>query len=84
MHWLKRENNPQCASFGNEDDGYRLYRRIDFLEHQLAQFVLDPEFHHEIDLLYMLDFPELAEHIVPYATGLARLYAIPFQLRRSV
>ena len=39
-----------------------LYRRIDFLEHQLAQFVHDPELR-AADLVYVLDSPEQAEEL---------------------
>ena len=36
-----------------------LYGRIDLIEHQIAQFVHDPELH-AADLIYVLDSPELA------------------------
>jgi GT2 family glycosyltransferase len=55
-----------------------LYERIDFLEHQLAQFVHDPEIR-QTDLVYVLDSPELAENLVRSAGKLARLYGIPFR-----
>ena len=56
-----------------------LYRRVDFLEHQLASFVHDPQLR-GADLVYVLDSPELAEHTVHLAEGLARLYDVPFRL----
>jgi len=56
-----------------------LYGRLDFLEHQLAAFVSDPELH-AVDLVYVLDSPELAEQVVAKAEGLARMYAVPFRL----
>jgi len=56
-----------------------LYRRLDFLEHQLAQFVHDPEMH-RADLLYVLDSPADAEEITSLATQLHRLYEVPFRV----
>ena len=55
-----------------------LYERIDLVEHQLAQFARDPELA-ECELLYVLDSPELAEHLGDYARELARLYELPFR-----
>jgi hypothetical protein len=56
-----------------------LYKRLDFLEHQLAAFVSDPDMR-GVDLVYVLDSPELAEQAVQQAEGLARMYAVPFRL----
>ena len=56
-----------------------LYKRIDFLEHQLAAFVSDPAMR-EVDLVYVLDSPELAEQAVRLAEGLSRMYDVPFRL----
>jgi O-antigen biosynthesis protein len=56
-----------------------LYGRIDFLEHQLAQFVHDPSMR-ETDLIYVLDSPEDAESLERSATQLARLYPVPFRV----
>lgn len=56
-----------------------VYRRIDFLEHQLAQFVLDPDLH-AADLIYVLDSPEDASYLRPLAAHLHRLYRIPFRI----
>jgi GT2 family glycosyltransferase len=55
-----------------------LYGRIDFLEHQLAQFVHDPEFQ-RADLIYVLDSPDLAEPFRTAAAQLAELYDVPFR-----
>ncbi|MGY1688886.1 glycosyltransferase family 2 protein [Geodermatophilus sp. SYSU D01105] len=55
-----------------------LYGRIDFLEHQLAQFVDDPDLQ-GADLVYVLDSPELAEPFRVTAAHLAELYDIPFR-----
>lgn len=56
-----------------------LYKRLDFLEHQLAAFVSDPAMR-EVDLVYVLDSPELSEQAVRLAEGLSRMYDVPFRL----
>ena len=56
-----------------------LYRRVDFVEQQLAQFVHDPELR-EADLVYVLDSPEQADYLREHATQLFRLYGVPFRL----
>jgi len=56
-----------------------LYGRIDFLEHQLAQFVHDPELR-EADLIYVLDSPELAAALENAAGQLFELYGLPFRV----
>ena len=56
-----------------------LYGRIDFLEHQLAQFVHDPEMR-EADLIYVLDSPELAAALENAAGQLFELYGLPFRV----
>ena len=63
-----------------------LYGRIDFLEHQLAQFVHDPELA-AADLIYVLDSPALAEQLMKAAAGLHQLYGLAFRvviLQRNV
>jgi len=55
-----------------------LYGRIDFLEHQLAQFIHDPEFQ-RVDLIYTLDSPELAAPFQTVANQLAQIYDVPFR-----
>lgn len=56
-----------------------LYRRTEFVEHQLAQFVLDPAMR-EADIVYMLDSPQDATHLRPFAGHLFALYGVPFRL----
>jgi O-antigen biosynthesis protein len=63
-----------------------LYRRIDFLEHQLGHWVDDPDLT-AADLIYVLDSPEQAAALQSYAAQLYRLYGVPFRtavLRRNV
>jgi GT2 family glycosyltransferase len=56
-----------------------LYGRLDFLEYQLAQFVLDPAMR-ETELVYLLDQPEHTDSFRAEALRLARLYDVPFTL----
>jgi len=56
-----------------------LYRRTEFLEHQLAQFVHDPQIAAS-DLIYVLDSPEDAAHLRASAGHLYELYGVPFRL----
>jgi GT2 family glycosyltransferase len=56
-----------------------LYGRIDFVEHQLAQFADDPEIR-AADLIYVLDSPDLAAALRPLARELFQLYRVPFRL----
>lgn len=56
-----------------------LYKRIDFLEQQLAQFADDPEIA-RADLIYVLDSPELAEQLSHAAPRLGQLYGVAFRI----
>ena len=57
-----------------------LYGRIDFVEHQLAQFWQDPEIG-AAELIYVLDSPELApSRSSTFAAALHELYGVPFQV----
>jgi GT2 family glycosyltransferase len=56
-----------------------LYKRIDFLEHQLAQFAHDPEIG-EVDLVYVLDSPEIADNLLDSAYALSALHGIPLRV----
>jgi GT2 family glycosyltransferase len=63
-----------------------LYGRADLIEHQLAQFAHDPDLR-DVDLVYVLDSPELARSLDYDARQLFELYRIPFRvavLRRNV
>jgi GT2 family glycosyltransferase len=55
-----------------------LYGRVDFLEHQLAQFIHDPELR-QADLIYVLDSPELEAALEAAAGQLFELYGVPFR-----
>lgn len=56
-----------------------LYRRTDFLEHQLVAFAQDPDWR-KCELIYVLDSPELAAVLRPRAEALFVLYRVPFRL----
>lgn len=56
-----------------------LYRRLDFLEHQLLQFSRDPDFA-EVELIYVLDSPEQTEELAVKARELHALYGLPFKV----
>lgn len=55
-----------------------LYGRIDLIEHQLSQFVHDEDFR-DVDLIYVLDSPELAPELERLAAALHALYELPFR-----
>ena len=56
-----------------------LYGRVDFVEHQLAEYVHDPELR-EAEIVYVLDSPELARELQTRATQLHELYRLPFRV----
>lgn len=56
-----------------------LYRRVDLIEHQLAQFANDPGVL-AAELIYVLDSPELATELLPRVAELHDLYRVPFRL----
>ncbi|MGH8544952.1 MAG: glycosyltransferase family 2 protein, partial [Gammaproteobacteria bacterium] len=56
-----------------------LYRRIDFVEHQLAQFAHDDEMG-KAELVYVLDSPEMGRSLTEKAVQLHALYRIPFRV----
>jgi GT2 family glycosyltransferase len=56
-----------------------LQRRIDLIEHHLAQFGADPALS-ECELLYVLDDPEQHDLLQELAGELFRLYELPFRV----
>lgn len=75
----------QIAEYGSPPDApdvsvvIPLYRRLEFLEAQLAQFVHDPEMR-DVDLVYVLDSPEQADDLAISAPQLHELYRVPFRI----
>jgi GT2 family glycosyltransferase len=62
-----------------------LYNRIDLVEEQLAQFVLDPYLSRQ-DVVYVLDSPQDEDELLEAAGRLHPLYRVPFRvavLRRN-
>lgn len=56
-----------------------LQRRVDLVEHQLAQLAADPELE-RCELLYVLDDPEQGDLLEQVAGELFRLYGMPFRI----
>ena len=56
-----------------------LYRHIEHLEAQLAEFANDPELY-TADLVYVLDSPEQAEDLCWRAADLYAIYRVPFRV----
>ena len=56
-----------------------LYKRVDLVEEQLAQFVLD-EYLKRQDILYVLDSPEDRDELLEMASRLHPLYEVPFRV----
>jgi O-antigen biosynthesis protein len=56
-----------------------LYRRIDLIEQQLAEFVQDPEMF-EADLIYVLDSPEQKDELLFLASRLFPIYRVPMRV----
>lgn len=59
-----------------------LYGRIDLIEHQLAQFALDPVWA-QCDLIYLVDSPELWQRVAWRAEWLAQLYHLSLRVIRG-
>jgi GT2 family glycosyltransferase len=56
-----------------------LYKRLDFVEHQLLQFSRDPDFD-EVELIYVLDSVEQKDELAKQAQQLFALYGLPFRV----
>ena len=56
-----------------------LYRRIDHVESQLAEFADDPEMQ-ETELIYVLDSPEQADELLYMVPELFEIYRVPFRI----
>jgi O-antigen biosynthesis protein len=56
-----------------------LYKRLDFVEHQLLQFSRDPDFG-RVELIYVLDSVEQRDELALQARALFALYGIPFKV----
>jgi len=56
-----------------------LYKRLDFLEHQLLHFSADPDFA-AVELIYVLDSVEQRGELAAQARALFALYELPFKV----
>lgn len=56
-----------------------LYKRLDFVEHQLLQFSRDPDFD-QVELIYVLDSVEQRDELARQARQLFALYGLPFRV----
>jgi GT2 family glycosyltransferase len=56
-----------------------LYGRSDFVEQQLVEFARDRWFCENVELIYVLDDPQLVDPFATEAESLYRLYRIPFK-----
>jgi GT2 family glycosyltransferase len=56
-----------------------LYKRLDFIEHQLLQFSRDPDFA-RVELIYVLDSVEQKDELALQARALFALYGVPFKV----
>lgn len=56
-----------------------LYGRIDFIEHQMIEFVRDNYIKNECELVYVIDDPHLVEPLKTMCANLYNLYQIPFK-----
>jgi GT2 family glycosyltransferase len=56
-----------------------LYKRLDFIEHQLLQFARDPELA-QAELVYVLDSSEQEDDLARLARELFGLYRLPFRV----
>jgi GT2 family glycosyltransferase len=56
-----------------------LYKRLDFLEHQLLHFSTDPDFA-SVELIYVLDSVEQRGELAAQARALFALYELPFKV----
>ncbi|MEZ4630569.1 MAG: hypothetical protein R2880_07670 [Deinococcales bacterium] len=56
-----------------------LYKRFDFVEYQLSQFVLDP-YMKEVELIYINDDPDSQEVLENFCKAIQPIYELPFKL----
>lgn len=58
-----------------------LYKRIDFVSHQVLQFARDPAMA-GLELIYVLDSPELSGSLAVLASAQHKLHGLPFRVVR--
>ncbi len=77
---------PERRSFGTRPEAPEvsvivpLYKRFDFMEHQILEFLRDPFFRDKAELIYVIDDPEIRTAVLAEAHHLFQLYALPFHV----
>lgn len=77
---------PEISSFGTLPDAPEisiivpLYKRFDFMEHQILEFSRDPFMASKAELIYVIDDPEIQVAALAEAHNLFQLYGFPFKL----
>ncbi len=61
-----------------------LYRRFDFIEHQLIEFIRDPGLLASAELVYVIDDPDIHADVMAEVARLHNLYALPLRLVSGV
>lgn len=57
-----------------------LYKRYDFMEHQVLEFIRDPFFRDAAELIYVVDDPEIRMAVLAEAQKLFHLYQMPMRV----
>ena len=57
-----------------------LYGRFDFVESQMLEWARDPAIGREVEIVYVVDDPRIMAAFAEEATGLHRLYGVPFRV----
>ncbi len=57
-----------------------LYKRFDFMEHQILEFIRDPYFRERVELIYVIDDPNIQSATLAEANKLFQLYDFPFKV----
>ena len=61
-----------------------LYKRFDFMEHQILEFTRDTFFREKVELIYVIDDPDIRTAVLSEADQLFRLYNLPFKVISSL
>jgi GT2 family glycosyltransferase len=57
-----------------------LYKRFDFIEHQVMEFCRDKSFRESTELIYVIDDPEIKQRVLTEASVLFSLYEMPIKV----
>jgi len=57
-----------------------LYRRFDFMEHQMLEFDRDPFIRSNAELIYVIDDPDIRQDVLNEADRLFRQFGFPFRV----